>query len=253
MSDYDISIVIVTQSLRKTLKDSLNSVFNATIDHNPQIIIIKQTDDLLDFRVSRRVEIINCNYSTAPEKRNLGLSHAKSKYIHFLDDDDFLNKNFYKIMLKRLAIDTNAIGIACSVAIVNKNKKVLAINNKGNLICKYKNLLLSNKIGTTSSVILKSQYIRNNSFRCGLNARQDFELWLRLLKKHKNMHFDLIPNILLSYSSSNKKSLSMSNSLRDHFKAALTVIFIEKRRFIEYFLLSIGLLRYLLSKKLNRQ
>jgi hypothetical protein len=244
----DISVIITTQQKRDSLFYCLNQALKATNNLDAELIIVKFKGDKLLFNPPRTVKVLNASKKTAPEKRNLGLSISKSKFIHFLDDDDFVSKNFYTKILKILINDKNSIGVACSVLMIDNKKRSIRKIIKKKSLCNYKNILVQNRIGTTSSVILKKEYLKNQGFRVGLKARQDFELWLRLLNNNPKNYFHIIPDILIRYSKDSPGSINSSTSIINHISSAFKVVFIERRSVKDILLLSIGALRYSISK-----
>jgi glycosyltransferase involved in cell wall biosynthesis len=87
------STVIPTIS-RPTLSRSVNSVLNQRLTaDNFEVIVVNDSGQPLpkaDWQRSERVQIINTNRHNRSVARNTGAAIAKGRYLHFLDDDDWI-------------------------------------------------------------------------------------------------------------------------------------------------------------------
>ncbi len=117
--------------------------------------------------------------------RNIGACHAKGSYLAFLDDDDIWLKNKLEMQLKHF---NNNIGMVYSNGyIITPNFKCLYTKPKifvteGNL---YK-LFLYNYIGPTVTALIKRDcFFDVGMFDETMPAKQDYDLWIRIVKKYK--------------------------------------------------------------------
>lgn len=117
--------------------------------------------------------------------RNIGACYAKGIYLAFLDDDDIWLKNKLEIQLAHF---TNNIGMIYSngYIITSKIKRLYTkpenFVTEGNL---YK-LFLYNYIGPTVSALIKRDCFFNvGMFDETMPSKQDYELWIRIVKKYK--------------------------------------------------------------------
>ena len=103
---YDLQIIVPAYNVEKYIIQCIKSICKQTTEYNWQAIIIDdgskdKTGELIDrYRNNKRIKIIhqkNLGFSGA---RNTGLSFVNSKYVMFLDSDDFLEKNAIKILLE---------------------------------------------------------------------------------------------------------------------------------------------------------
>jgi glycosyltransferase involved in cell wall biosynthesis len=80
---------------RSTLSRSVKSVLTQTfLEDDFEVIVVNDSGKQLgfaDWQESERVQIINTNRRERSVARNTGASIAKGKYLHFLDDDDWLD------------------------------------------------------------------------------------------------------------------------------------------------------------------
>jgi glycosyltransferase involved in cell wall biosynthesis len=93
------SIIIPTVG-RQTLTRAVNSVLSQSFDQDDfEVIVVNDSGTPLawqDWQSSKRVQIINTNCRERSVARNTGAAIAKGKYLHFLDDDDWLFPNALK-------------------------------------------------------------------------------------------------------------------------------------------------------------
>lgn len=102
-----ISVVIPVYNSEKYLKRCLNSLKYQSNFKDLEIIIINDgsIDNskkiILDFKNdSKNVIVKNVKHGGVSRARNIGINLATSKYITFLDADDYITNDYYKFMLK---------------------------------------------------------------------------------------------------------------------------------------------------------
>lgn len=99
--------------LHQTFRNfELIMVDDGSRDDSVQIIQTYQEKDI-------RIHLIRQNHQGAGSARNIGLSQAKGQYIIFLDSDDWLNEDFFKIMLDRITKDQSDVAV-CEFFIYNQ-------------------------------------------------------------------------------------------------------------------------------------
>ena len=125
--------------------------------------------------------IINKKTLGAGMSRNIGIQKARGKYIAFLDADDLWKKNKIQLQLNYM-IKNNLEICHTSYEILDKNVKKKKIM-RAKTFQDYKELLFSCDIGL-STVMLKKKLITNNCKFPNLKTKEDFALWLLILKKN---------------------------------------------------------------------
>src|SRR5262245_17611149 len=88
------SSTIIPTVGRHTLARAVNSVLSQNFDKDDfEVIVVNDSGQSLrqqDWQSSNRVKVINTNRRERSVARNAGASIARGKYLHFLDDDDWL-------------------------------------------------------------------------------------------------------------------------------------------------------------------
>ena len=182
-----VSIVIPYYKKKEYIKQSINSVLNQTYK-NFEIIIIYDDDELTDLNYLKNIVksdkrinlIINKKKLGVGLSRNKGIKLSKGKYIAFLDSDDYWNKNKLKSQITFMNLNKYSI-THTTYHIVDQNDKKISIRRARSFF-KIQDLLYSCDIGL-STVILKRNLFSNNVKFPNIKTKEDFILWLKILKK----------------------------------------------------------------------
>ena len=97
----DVSVVVPTHRRHYFLKDALQSVFKQKGVGFEVIVVNGVEDDTDTDAVVSEFDVVKYirskEYLSCSSKRALGLSLAKGRYIHFIDDDDYMiDDDFYR-------------------------------------------------------------------------------------------------------------------------------------------------------------
>ncbi len=217
-----VSVIIPYYKKKKFIRSTINSVIQQTYK-NFEIIIIYDDEDLEDFTFisdlkkndPRIILIQNEHRIGAGFSRNLGIDRSSGKYLAFLDADDnwipekldeqisFMKKNNFQ------ASHT-------SYLIVNEKKKIIG-NRTARSICSLEELLKSCDIGLSTVILERKLLIENNIKFPNLITKEDFVVWLQILRK--GIFFHAIDKNLTMWT---KLNLSLSSStiqkLKDGFR-----------------------------------
>ncbi|MDC1053067.1 glycosyltransferase family 2 protein [Candidatus Pelagibacter sp.] len=215
-----VSVIVPYYKKKKFIIRTINSIKSQT-HKNLDIIIIYDDNDHSDLELIKNIVnsdsrirlITNKKNLGAGKSRNIGISWAKGKYIAFLDADDIWKKNKIKYQLKYM-INKNLDICHTSYEILNKNKKKKKII-KAKIFKNYNQLLLSCDIGL-STVMLKKKLITKKCKFPNLKTKEDFLLWLLILKK--NITIGALDKCLTVWRKlNNSLSSSIFQKLRDGF------------------------------------
>lgn len=192
----DASVIITTKNRMNFLKRAVQSV----IDNDGSIEIIIVNDggvpfELDDLKISSEfcIKIVNnANSMGANYSRNIGVEHASSEYLFFLDDDDAFTKDSIS---SRLSIFSsyNDVGLVYTGISLVKASNLHKIQRSNYPVLEgdvYENLLKDgNLIGSTSRVAVKrSIFYESGKFDEDLASLQDYDLWLRICQLTKVKH-----------------------------------------------------------------
>lgn len=137
MSKPDISVIIPTSRKTEELESCLGALSRQTLLNFEVIVVAKDIEKLMHFKESFR----GLNLVFVPEKekkglasaRNLGLSHAKSRVISFIDDDVIVSEDWSKQVLATFDKSADIGGVSGPTIIPQEslgNRDILAFHSK---------------------------------------------------------------------------------------------------------------------------
>lgn len=129
------TILITAYNVEKYIGRAIRSAINQTVDRKSyEIIVINDCstdrtrfaleifeDDIRLFNNEKRLGL--------PASLNRGIKKAKGQYIVRIDGDDYVHKEFIKILELHLAMNEGTHAIACDYILVDDNEIVLAHKN----------------------------------------------------------------------------------------------------------------------------
>lgn len=216
-----VSVIIPFYKKKKYISETVSSVLEQTYE-NIEIIIVYddlEKNDLnflrKNFSNNSKIRIIiNDRNLGAGLSRNKGIAVAKGRYVGFIDADDLWSRE--KISKQITFMKKNNFQMShTSYKIINEEGEILNIR-KSRYFNNYKNILTSCDIGL-SSVLLKKKLITDDIKFASLKTKEDFVLWLKILKS--GFEIGALEEPLMSWRKT-KGSLSSSifQKLKDGFK-----------------------------------
>ncbi len=216
-----VSVIIPFYKKKKYISETVSSVLEQTYE-NIEIIIVYddlEKNDLnflrKNFSNNSKIKIIiNDRNLGAGLSRNKGIAVAKGRYVGFIDADDLWSRE--KISKQITFMKKNNFKMShTSYKIINEEGEILNIR-KSRYFNNYKNILTSCDIGL-SSVLLKKELITDDIKFASLKTKEDFVLWLKILKS--GFEIGALEEPLMSWRKT-KGSLSSSifQKLKDGFK-----------------------------------
>lgn len=201
-----ISIIIPYFKTEKYIKNCIKSVLSQTYKYWEVIIIddenSPQSRKLLSKFKSKKIRVIKNKFNIGVARsRNKGIKFAKGKYISFLDSDD----SWHKDKLKKQINFINKYKVqAVYNSYIAFSKKKFLYKVASSKILNFNELMKANPI-CCSSIMISTKILLKNKFR-NLKTKEDYELWLRISKKHniypiKNYltYYEVRENSLSSY------------------------------------------------------
>ena len=182
-----VSVVIPYFKKKEYIDRCIQSVLTQSY-RNFEIIVIYDDQDYSDLKYLKKIAnrnkrinlVINHKNLGAGLSRNKGVKISKGKFIAFLDADDYWDKNKLKYQVKFMK-DSNHLATHTSYYIINnknKKKKTRVARN----FYEINDLLYSCDIGLSTIIIKKNIFSKNIKFP-NIKTKEDFVLWLNLLKK----------------------------------------------------------------------
>lgn len=194
MTENDlISVVIPTFNRASLLRDALFSVYQQS--HRPiELIIVDDgsTDNTEAVVSDFKNEHVDSNFSLIYEyqtnaggnvARNKGISLATAEYVAFLDSDDLWMSSKLEKQLTQIKGFDNIGAVYCGLVELNMETPgaIDVINRKfpqGNI---HNQLLVRDITAPTSTFLIrKSVFNKVGFFNVFLQARQDWEMWIRV-------------------------------------------------------------------------
>lgn len=128
MEKHKISVIVPIFNAENWISRCLNSILNNSYE-NLEIICIddgstdKSIDLLREFeKKDRRIIVVDQSNAGVSAARNKGLEIATGEYISFVDADDWIHKDFFKIMMNAIG-DTDIVhcgSIRCDSVLPDK-------------------------------------------------------------------------------------------------------------------------------------
>ena len=218
---YKASVVIPYFKKKRFFKKTINSVLNQTYK-NFEILIIYDDEDKSDLTFIKQLIkndkrfklIVNKKNLGAGESRNKGIRMAKGKYICFIDADDIWKSNKLEIQINFMRKKKILISHS-SYHIINESNKVIGFRTAENYDSFFE-LRKSCNIGL-SSVVIEKKLIKNKCKFPKIKTKEDFVLWLRILKSGTKI-YSIKKSLVKWRKSNNSLSSSSIQKIKDGFK-----------------------------------
>tara|TARA_X000000950_G_scaffold38683_1_gene41368 strand:- start:20021 stop:20773 length:753 start_codon:yes stop_codon:yes gene_type:complete len=216
-----VSVIIPYYKKKKYIQTTLQSVLKQTYK-KLEIILVFDEGNLTNLKyikklskIDKRIKlIINNKNEGAGESRNVGIKKSKGEYIAFIDSDDLWNKNKITKQIKFLK-NKNTDICHTSYKIINGQNKKIGFREARNFFT-VNDLIKSCDIGL-STVMLRKTILNKNLKFPKIQTKEDFVLWLKLLKK-KIKIYGLKENLVSWRKSKNALSSSFFRKILDGFR-----------------------------------
>ncbi|OJH47577.1 glycosyltransferase family 2 protein [Lactococcus lactis] len=124
-----ISVIVPVYNVKEYLEECIRSIINQTYE-NLEIILVDDgstdgSSEICDEYAARdkRIRIIHKENGGLSSARNVGINHANGLYISFVDSDDWLELDLYKILYGAIKA-TNADIAACGRYLASESGKL---------------------------------------------------------------------------------------------------------------------------------
>ena len=112
-----LTIIIAAYNVEKYIEKCLTSLVNQTYK-NLEILVVNDgstdnTKKLIEKyeKEYENLKLLNKENGGLSSARNLGLQNTKTKYVTFVDGDDYLELNTYEVIMKKIEEEKADLGI----------------------------------------------------------------------------------------------------------------------------------------------
>lgn len=142
MNEVKLSVIVPVYNAEQYLRKCVDSILDATIflggGGKSEIILIDDGSIDDSSRIcnelaekNREIKVFHISNQGVSKARNYGIENSRGKYIAFVDADDYIEKNMYKIMIAQMESDSTLdVGVCLWNFIDQNGKKVV---NKENI------------------------------------------------------------------------------------------------------------------------
>ncbi|AST94079.1 MULTISPECIES: glycosyltransferase family 2 protein [Sutcliffiella] len=211
-----VSIVMAVHNGEQYLKDAIVGILEQTYS-NIEVIIVNdgssdKTKEILDRITDKRVHVLHLRRNKgAAIALNLGIDHAKGKWIAIHDADDISYPERIEEQVKHIKNNKNLVAVGTFIECMDKKNRTLPQNLGRNKFTSHKeirSLLYTGCPLTHGSVtFLKSAFYEAGKYNPMYKIAYDYELWCRLINIGT---IENIPKVLYKYRIY-KESLSHKN------------------------------------------
>jgi teichuronic acid biosynthesis glycosyltransferase TuaG len=202
-----VSVIIPAYKAALTIKRALASVATQTLKPK-QVIVVDDGSDDDTFKIAKafkdqlhgiELKVFSQKNLGAGAARNHAINEASGEWLAFLDADD-------EWLPKKLAISMEAIYKHNLILVAHNyfnikgtRKKIVFCNTRYEATTTpYRGLYRKGFLATSSVVVRRDTVLVAGGFDETLKTAQDFDLWLKILKK-ENTKFRVEPDVLLNY------------------------------------------------------
>ncbi len=159
-----ISIIVPVYNAQNYIKKCLDSILNQDINDFEIIVINDDSYDttseiLKTYAKNEKIVLINnVDNIGVGETRNKGVLFARGKYIGFVDNDDWIEKNYFSSMVEKMEEENSDICVSLRI----ENHK--GIFSKEHLLspCNLKEIVFIQRTAPWAKVIRKDFLFKNN-------------------------------------------------------------------------------------------
>lgn len=171
-----ISVIVPTYNSEKYIKKCITSIVkqkkceleilvvdNGSVDNTKNIVKEFAQKD-------KRIRLIQCPIKGVSNARNMGIEYSKGEYISFVDSDDYIDEDFYYIMLDSLEKQKVELSV-CEYNQIFEDEKEITKEKKYGISNLNKVELLDKMFdkdffqGFVWNRLYKSEIIKNNNVR----------------------------------------------------------------------------------------
>ena len=199
----EVSIIIPAYNQGNFLKETLKSVSAQSFEDFECIVVDDGSTDntalvAKEYSGGDKIKYFFQDNKGLAGARNTGIKIAKGNYVHFLDSDDLIYKNFLENMIDKLGQDKNIDILSCAWDLIDENGNIIS-SKIGPVKSEnyFKDLILENLFPVHAVVLKSSIFNKVGLFNEKLMAMEDWDMWLRIA--NAGYKFDIIDMVGVSY------------------------------------------------------
>lgn len=206
MNEPLVSVVMPTYNHAQFIKEAIDSVLNQTYNNLELIIIDNFSEDatreIIEGYGDDRIRYAQFrNNGIIAASRNRGIEQARGQYVAFIDSDDVWLPEKVRLQVEAMQADQRR-GISFGkFRVISPDAvetgKIMGPKNPPEPDGLYARLIKANFIVSSSTLVLKKAlddvglFDENPELRCS----EDFDLWLRILRKYRPAYVDEVVGI----------------------------------------------------------
>tara|TARA_B110000014_G_scaffold75362_1_gene51482 strand:- start:88 stop:756 length:669 start_codon:yes stop_codon:yes gene_type:complete len=216
-----ITVIIPTYNQEKYIGRCLRSLLDQSLERNNYEIIV--VDDASKDKTLYALNLFKEDIKIILNKKNMGLPYsinkgitsAKGRYIVRVDSDDYVNKEFLRILYIFLSENPNMDAVSCDYFVVDNKEKIVTRED-------------SSKKPIGCGIMFRiDQLITLGMYDKSFYVHEDKDLRYRFLKKYK---ITRIPLPLYRYRKHETNITNNKKKMKEHFKRFKTKHKIKKRK-----------------------
>lgn len=197
-----ISIVMSAYGVENYISDAIESVMNQNYNDWELIVVNDGSQDRTleiakEYEASDpRIVVLNKENGGLSDARNYGLAHAKGKYIHFFDADDYIDSDFYSSLEPVMSKgDYDFVVSGFIVDKISQNNvqyfQHYLFDDKNPVPAKFDLSLLSEYFNFAWNKLFSKQFLQLNGlqFQKGIFGYEDVEFMSRAIKHNPSFCF----------------------------------------------------------------
>ncbi|MDF2431618.1 MAG: hypothetical protein JWP44_1249 [Mucilaginibacter sp.] len=232
-----ISVIVPAYNQDKYLPEALDSVLAQTYPNWECIIVndgsTDQTDQIAQsyLKKDKRFKYLKKENGGLSSARNAGLKIAKGNWIQFLDSDDYIEPEKFKISID-LAVENPSVGVIVSdfkMFIEDRLKAISAFCDLKQERLNFESILFGWDAEFNIPIhcgLFKAEFFHLNPFIEKLKSNEDWIMWLGIFKKDvKALYLDYpLAYYRINPNSMTKDKIFVSNNLVEALKYILQII-----------------------------
>ena len=188
-----LSILLLTHNRPKLFQRALNSILDILPDYDVEVLVNNDTRDIKEINH----KCVTYYYKTSNDLSDLYhylYTKSKGEYIFYLEDDDYLLKNFFNEIDFNYDINyfhyysaplISELGVLPALRrLCTANQHLENISNAREFIKKYKD-----RDFQLSQILFKKDLLNNNIFPKGNNINNDFILFKKLISTNTTIKY----------------------------------------------------------------